>query len=198
MFSGFTLVSGENTMKTFAFFVSRGICRKCNVAKLQSVFYCPRPYVYARNCSRTCSLNAYDKQNPAVPLPPNSSALSTHPLRMPSALALLRLLSAVLALIVHSSESGCQAASRFGLLALYSPSSNILQAALNDVDLKPLDTAMVALTPSDTNTLTIYEARGLPALSTTTKAMMYDCAAGWPLKHDKMFDDYYGEGRRPC
>ena len=118
---------------------------------------------------------------------------------MPSALALLRLLSAVLALIVHSSESGCQAASLFGLLALYSPSSNILQAALNDVDLKPLDTAMVALTPSDTNTLTIYEARGLPALSTTTKAMMYDCAAGWPLKLYQMFDYYYGEGRRrPC
>ena len=125
---------------------------------------------------------------------------------MPFALASMKphvlLLSAVLASIVptvHSNESGCQAASLFGLLALYSPSSNILQAALNDVDLKPLDTAMVALTPSDTNTLTIYEARGLPALSTTTKAMMYDCAAGWPLKLYQMFDYYYGEGRRrPC
>ena len=123
---------------------------------------------------------------------------------MPSALALkphVRVLSAVLALIVptvHSAESGCQAASSFGLLAGYSPSSNVSQAALIDVDLKALDTAMAATTPDYTNVLAIYVAGGLPALSTTTKAMMYDCAAGWPLKLYQMFDYYYGEGRRPC
>ena len=123
---------------------------------------------------------------------------------MPSALALkphVRMLSAILGLIVptaHSSESGCQAASPFGLLAGYSPSSNISQAALIDVDLKSLDTAMAATTPSYTNILAIYEAGGLPALSNNTKAMMYDCAAGCPLKHYQMFYDYYGEGRRPC
>ena len=124
---------------------------------------------------------------------------------MRSALALkphVRVLSAVLALIVptvHSAESGCQAASSFGLLAGYSPSSNVSQAALIDVDLKALDTAMAATTPDYDNVLAIYVAGGLPALSTTTKAMMYDCAAGWPLKLYQMFDYYYGEGRRrPC
>ena len=123
---------------------------------------------------------------------------------MPSALALkphVRVLSAVLALIVptvHSAESGCQAASSFGLVAGYSPSSNVSQAALIDVDLKALDTAMAATTPDYDNVLAIYVAGGLPALSTTTKAMMYDCAAGCPLKHYQMFYDYYGEGRRPC
>ena len=71
------------------------------------------------------------------------------------------------------------------------------QAALINVDPKPLVAAMAATTRSFTNILTIHEARGLPALSTTTKAMLYEYAAGRPLKHQKFYD-YYGEGRRPC
>ena len=127
---------------------------------------------------------------------------------MPSVLALkahVRMLSVVLALIVptvQSSESGCQAASLFSLMAGYSPSSNVSQAALIDVDMRNLDTALDATTPDYANILTIYEAGGLPALSNTTKSLMYDCAAGCPLKHYQMYYDYYGEAclhrRRRC
>ena len=108
---------------------------------------------------------------------------------MPSVLALkahVRMLSVVLALIVptvQSSESGCQAASPFGLTAGYSPPSNV--SAMIDVDLPNMDTALGATTPDYTNILAIYEAGGLPALSNTTKALMYDCAAGCPLKHTR-------------
>ena len=139
-----------------------------------------------------------------APIP--ESAFHDTPLQMmPSTLALkphVRLLLAVLALIgttVHSSESGCQAASPFCLLAdYYSPPSNIAQAALIDVDLNASDTAMTATTPSCTKFLTIYDAGGHPALSTTIKAKMYDGAGGGPLNQYQMFHDYYGEGRRPC
>ena len=126
---------------------------------------------------------------------------------MPFALASMKLhvllLSAVLASIVptvHSNESGCQAASLNGLFAGCSPSLNIVQAeaALINVDLNASDTAMTATTPSCTKFLTIYDAGGHPALSTTIKAKMYDGAGGGPLNQYQMFHDYYGEGRRPC
>ena len=91
----------------------------------------------------------------------------------------------------------------FGLVAGYAPSSNV--SAMIDVDVRTMDTALGATTPDYTNILAIYEAGGLPALSNTTKALMYDCAAGCPLKHYQMYYDYYGEGclhrrrrRRPC
>ena len=124
---------------------------------------------------------------------PSTSTLALSPL--------VRLLLAVLALAVftvHSSESGCLAASPFGLVAGYSPSSNVSQADLSDVNLKALDTALAATKPSCTNTLTIHEAGRLSALSTTTKAKMYEGAGGGRLKQYHMFHDYYGEGRRPC
>ena len=124
---------------------------------------------------------------------PSTSTLALSPL--------VRLLLAVLALAVftvHSSESGCLAASPFGLVAGYSPSSNVSQADLSDVNLKALDTALAATKPSCTNTLTIHEAGRLSALSTTTKPMMSDFATGCPLNYDQMFYSYYGEGRRPC
>tara|TARA_B100000795_G_C22665230_1_gene385726 strand:+ start:197 stop:586 length:390 start_codon:yes stop_codon:yes gene_type:complete len=117
---------------------------------------------------------------------------------MPSALAQkahFRMLSAVLALIIPSVQSSdnCTVVSSFGLLAGYSPSTNISHASLIDVDLRKLDTALGATTPDYTNILAIYDAGGLPALSTTTKALMYNCTVGCPLKHYQMFYDYYGE-----
>ena len=105
--------------------------------------------------------------------------------------------AAVLALIVptvQSSESGCLAASLFGLLAGSSPSgsSNVSQAALIGVDMRNIDMD-IALSTAQLNYtcfLEIYEAGGLPALLTTSRSE--SCAAGCPLPHYQMFYDYYG------
>merc|ERR1740139_16784 len=92
---------------------------------------------------------------------------------------------------VEAAESGCQASSPYGLLAGYSPTTNISDFALIDLDVRRLGTT---LSSEDSSlALSIYETGGnysLQSLSTRSKALMYDCTA-CPLKHYQMYFDYY-------
>ena len=107
----------------------------------------------------------------------------------------LVMLAAVVALIpAVSSETGCQAASPFGLLAGYSPSSNVSQAALIDLDVRSVGAALSS--PWDASlALSIYKGGNysLQALSTQARAMMSDCAVGCPFKHYQMYFSYFGD-----
>ena len=104
------------------------------------------------------------------------------------------MLAAALITPAVSSETGCQAASPYGLLAGYAPSSNITDAALIDLDVRSVSTALSSGYPS--LALSIYSAGGnysLSGLSTSAKRLMYDCAVGCPFKHYQMYVDYFGD-----
>ena len=108
----------------------------------------------------------------------------------------LVMLAAVVALIpAVSSDTGCQAASPFGLLAGFSPSSNVSQAALIDLDIRSMSAALSSAVGDSSLALSIYTGGNysLQALSTQAKAMMYDCAVGCPFKHYQMYFNYFGD-----
>ena len=91
----------------------------------------------------------------------------------------------ILPIAEAANESGCQASSAYGLLAGYSPTTNISDVALIDLDVRNLGTET-----NSTLALSIYETGGnysLQALSTQAKALMFDCAVGCPLKHYQMY-----------
>jgi len=94
----------------------------------------------------------------------------------------------ILPIAEAANESGCQASSAYGLLAGYSPTTNISDVALIDLEVRNLGTET-----NSTLALSIYEMGGqggnysLQALSTQAKALMFDCAVDCPLKHYQMY-----------
>ena len=100
----------------------------------------------------------------------------------------------ILPIAEAANESGCQASSAYGLLAGYSPTTNISDVALIDLEVRNLGTET-----NSTLALSIYEMGGqggnysLQALSTQARAMMSDCAVGCPFKHYQMYFAYFGD-----
>ena len=100
-------------------------------------------------------------------------------------LGMLFAIAWILPIAEAANESGCQASSAYGLLAGYSPTTNISDVALIDLEVRNLGTET-----NSTLALSIYETGGnysLQALSTQAKALMFDCAVGCPLKHYQMY-----------
>ena len=93
-------------------------------------------------------------------------------------------------------QSVCQASSAYGLLAGYSPTTNIADVALLDLDVRNLGNAtddVLALSIYETGLNYSLQAKlptgplDLRALSTQAKGTMFDCAVGCPLKHYQMY-----------
>ena len=93
-------------------------------------------------------------------------------------------------------QSVCQASSAYGLLAGYSPTTNISDVALIDLDVRNLGNAtddVLALSIYETGLNYSLQAKlptgplDLRALSTQAKGTMFDCAVGCPLKHYQMY-----------
>ena len=93
-------------------------------------------------------------------------------------------------------QSVCQASSAYGLLAGYSPTTNISDVALIDLNVRNLGNAtdhVLALSIYETGLNYSLQAKlptgplDLRALSTQAKGMMFDCAVGCPLKHYQMY-----------
>ena len=93
-------------------------------------------------------------------------------------------------------QSVCQASSAYGLLAGYSPTTNISDVALIDLNVRNLGNAtdhVLALSIYETGLNYSLQAKlptgllDLRALSTQAKGTMFDCAVGCPLKHYQMY-----------